>query len=307
MAEDTPERRQQEGRDVARACHSEGASPKEPTQSAAGDLAWADRARRGASDGLCLAEGTRLLERALSAGLRPRKVLISERAAREPSRAEARALAAARAAGFEIRVVDDAAIAQRTEGRTFGDVLTILPRPRVRAEDLLAKPGPLVALERVLDPGNLGTIARTAAAFGYAGLLVVGGTDPFHPKALRTSMGALFRLPVVHVGDDGPAWVARAKAAGRPSVATWLGGTPLGSLLAGGLAGSDRALWWLGSEAHGLRAETAAAADRRVEVEMPGADDGRSVDSLSIGAAAAVVLWAGSAAAATFSQRRGEG
>lgn len=290
------ERRPDAGDDAARVCHSEARTPKRGAT-----LALIDRAagRGGRRAGLCLAEGARLLERALAAGAAIEVVAAADRALTAPTPAEAAALAAAAAAGVAVVAVADADVASRTDGRTFGDLLTVLRRPDVDVTELLAAPGPLVALERVLDPGNIGTIARTAAALGFAGMVVVQGTDPLHPKALRTSMGALFRLPVVQVPGLGAAWVEQARGAGRPSVATWLAGEPLARCRDRlGTPSFRRAVWWLGSEAHGLRPATAAAADLRVAVEMPGADDGRSVDSLSIGAAAAIALWTAATAAA---------
>lgn len=284
--------------DAARFCHSEPGTPKEtpfaapPTYGSA--LATFDRAaaasRRGGS---CAIEGTRLLERALSTGLAVLHVVTSERADAGGSGAERRALAAARAAGVPVLIAPDVEVAARTAGRTFGDVLAVVGLGTVPVRELLDAAGPVVALERVLDPGNIGTIARTAAALGYAGLIACEGTDPLHPKALRTSMGALFRLPVAVVDGGAAAVLDAARAAGRPQLATWLGGAPLADAMqALSTARRRRIVVWLGSEAHGLRPETAAAADLRVAIAMPGADGGESVDSLSIGAAAAIALWA---------------
>lgn len=265
-----------------------------PPSSFGAALAAYDRAAAPSRPaGSCAIEGTRLLERALSTGLAVVHVVASERAQTRGSGAERRALAAARSAGVPVLVAPDAEVAARTAGRTFGDVLAVVGLGAVPASRLLDAAGPVVALERVLDPGNIGTIARTAAALGYAGLIACEGTDPLHPKALRTSMGALFRLPVAVVDGGATSVLDAARTAGRPQLATWLGGVALAEAMQTLTPTRRRRIVvWLGSEAHGLRPETAAAADLRVAIAMPGADGGESVDSLSIGAAAAIALWA---------------
>ena len=60
----------------------------------------------------------------------------------------------------------------------------------------------LLALDRISDPGNLGTLMRTALAFGFDGVFLIGYTDPFSPKALRAAKGATFHLPIRH-GNEG--------------------------------------------------------------------------------------------------------
>jgi len=94
---------------------------------------------------------------------------------------------------------------------------------------------------------------------------------------------------------DGPSatLLQAGRDAGRAQVAAWLGGERLSSwsrAVRPELAGA--AMLWMGSEAHGLRPATAESCDVRVRVDMPGDDGGVSVDSLSVGAAAAVLLWA---------------
>ena len=261
-------------------------------------LADIDRASHGRESdrqarGRCVAEGWRLLERAIAAGLTIDAVAIAQRCAERPTRDEARALDALRAAEVAIVEVEDAEIDRRIEGRTFGAMLGLVQRRRDDAATMLRAAGRLVVLERVLDPGNIGAIARSAAALGAAGLIVVDGCDPLHGKALRTSMGALWLLPVARWSGDSAALLRAGRDAGRVHVAAWLDGQRLSrwSRDAGG-ADARNAMLWMGSEAHGLYAATAEACDVRVRIDMPGDDGGVSVDSLSVGAAAAVLLWA---------------
>lgn len=259
-------------------------------------LAEIDRASYGREAdlqgrGVCVAEGWRLHERALTAGLEVEAVAIARRCIDTPTRDEARAVAALEMAGVAVVAVDDADIDRRIQGRTFGAMLGLVRRRREQPEKLLQAAGRLVVLERVLDPGNIGAIARSAAALGAGGLLVVNGCDPLHGKALRTSMGALWRLPVARWPGSSADLLDAGRACGRPQVAAWLDGERLSRRRADGLHARAPMLW-MGSEAHGLHASTAAGCDQRVRIDMPGDDGGVSVDSLSVAAAAAVLLWA---------------
>jgi TrmH family RNA methyltransferase len=129
-----------------------------------------------------------------------------------------------------------------------------------------------VALWRVGDPGNLGAILRTADALGPAFVaLSEGCADPTGPKAVRASMGALFRVPLVPFED----------AAGRRVALVAHGGEPLHEV---DLSGDVTFVF--GSEREGLPAEVAASCDARATIPVePGAE------SLNVAAAAALALY----------------
>lgn len=141
---------------------------------------------------------------------------------------------------------------------------------------------PVVALDRLADPGNLGTIVRTADAAGCGGIVLCGaGADPFAPGAVRASMGTLFRLPIAHVAAvaEAAAW---ARSAGRPVVATSAHApTPVweADLPGGGL-------YLFGSEQRGLDPEVLDAADQAVSLPMAG-----GASSLNVAVAAGIVLY----------------
>ena len=130
----------------------------------------------------------------------------------------------------------------------------------------------------VLDPGNIGALWRTAHAMQVDAVLWVGGTDPLHPKSLRTSMGSCFRLPHAHWTMDSVAALEQLSRAGWSNVAMATGG---GSTR----VAAARAALWLGGEAHGLPQGVVERADKVITIET--AED---CDSLSINAAAAVGL-----------------
>ena len=134
------------------------------------------------------------------------------------------------------------------------------------------------------DPGNAGTILRTADAAGADAVVIAGGVDILNGKAVRASAGSLFHLPVV---TDTEAKTVLAKRGPLSALATTGAGTSdLDDLLdAGALAGPT--MWLFGSEAHGLPADALAGADHVVRVPIHG-----RAESLNLAAAAAVCLYA---------------
>ena len=151
-----------------------------------------------------------------------------------------------------------------------------------KLDELLAAPGPLiVAAAGVQDPGNLGTIIRSAEAFGAAGLLVGAGTvSPYNPKVVRASAGSLFRLPVV--GVEFPAVLAALRDRGLKLLATSSHkGTALEEAdLTGGV------VVLIGNEGAGLPKEIMRQVDGQVSIpHAPG------VESLNAGMAASIVLY----------------
>ncbi len=145
----------------------------------------------------------------------------------------------------------------------------------------LPKDGVIVITDCLQNPENLGAIARTAEAFGAAGLVAAGGADPFSPKALRASMGALLRLPVTQT-DDAAETVRELRARGIPVFAAALGrnaedprNLPRG-----------RAAVVIGNEGSGVSAGVIGASTACVTIPMTGL-----AESLNAAAAAAVLLW----------------
>ncbi len=139
----------------------------------------------------------------------------------------------------------------------------------------------------IRDPGNAGTVLRTADAAG-AGAVVFAGdaVDPYNGKCVRASAGSLFHVDVVRDRDPAGVVAALRDAGVQVLAATGHGDDDLDDLLDAGAL--DRPTAWLfGSEAHGLTADLLAAADRRVRVPLYG-----GAESLNLAAAAAVCLYA---------------
>jgi TrmH family RNA methyltransferase len=129
-----------------------------------------------------------------------------------------------------------------------------------------------LALWRVTDPGNVGTLLRTADAFGPASLSLSSGcADPTGPKALRASAGAIFRVPTASFDDVARPRVALVARAGVP-----LSELPLG----------DSVTFVLGAEREGLPAEVVRGCDEIAHIRQSGA-----AESLNVAAAGAIALY----------------
>jgi RNA methyltransferase, TrmH family len=152
-----------------------------------------------------------------------------------------------------------------------------------RLADLAVRPGaPLVALHEIGNPGNLGTIIRTADAAGAGGVILVGNTtDPFAPAAVKASMGSLFTVPVVHATtpDDFFAWadargVTVVTTSERADVEHWTAHYP------------EPLALLLGSEGAGLPPDVLARGALRVRIPMTG-----TAHSLNLAVAAGILLY----------------
>ena len=155
--------------------------------------------------------------------------------------------------------------------------------------DSLDRPRLVAVLEAVNDPGNAGTVLRTADAAGAdAVVLTEGSVDPHNAKCVRSSAGSLWHLPVVS-GPSLEEVVRRLRSLGLQVLATTGGGAEDLEALAdtGVLAGPTA--WVFGPEAAGLSDEALALADRTVRIPLRG-----QAESLNLSAAAAVCLYASS-------------
>lgn len=140
----------------------------------------------------------------------------------------------------------------------------------------------IVVCPELRDPTNLGTIIRTAAAFGASGLIAGrAGTDPFSRRVLRTSMGSVLQLPIVQTDDWGNV-LTTLEAVGFETIALVL--DPAAEVLSA-VQRPERCAIFLGNEAEGLPDEIVARCKRRVTMPMAA-----SVDSLNVAVAAGIVL-----------------
>jgi TrmH family RNA methyltransferase len=185
-----------------------------------------------------------------------------------------KAVADAIAAGWKpipIPTFAPALLKSITDTKTSQGVIGLFERPRWTVDQIFSSDRLAVALDGVQDPGNVGTIVRLAAAFDAAGVILLSGcADPYGPKAIRASAGAILNVPIVSMS------VEELLAAGRPIfVADAKGSTtelPTGVLI-------------LGNEGQGVSGELRKAG-RPIAIETSG-----KVESLNVAAAAAILLW----------------
>ncbi len=256
-----------------------------PVTSASAPLARQARALgRGARErreqGLFLVEGPRGLEEALDAGAPLAFVLVaSGRVAREP---HASLCARCLALGVPVQPVQDALLERLVSAESGPGIAAACRLPADEAASgraLGAGPGLAVVCWEVQNPGNVGAILRSAAAFGARGVLTAGGADPWGPKAVRASAGAIHRLPVARLADPAQAAGALLTRPLRRVAAVARGGAPPEAIDWSG----DVALL-LGSEVAGLPPDVAEGAER-VTIPTSG-----QVESLSVPIAAAILL-----------------
>lgn len=153
------------------------------------------------------------------------------------------------------------------------------PRRLVLGEPPLE--GFYLATDNVRDPGNLGTLIRTAEALGSAGIIIHAGTDPGHPTAIRASLGSVFELPVIETRtlDELFQWANRH---GMTTIATSARGpVDLNEAMFG-----MPALVLLGNEAEGLGDDTLERADVAVRIPLSG-----NATSLNVSVAAGIILY----------------
>ncbi len=178
-------------------------------------------------------------------------------------------------------VFDEIADTQHSQG-----VFALCRIPEMSERSRWSEPeGCLIVLDGVRDPGNMGTLIRTAAWFGAAGIILSGDTvDPFHPKVVRSTAGATGSLPWC-IAEPGE---ALEELAGRGWKILFLEDRPGSVPLSEELAGNGLCLV-IGSEAHGIRI------DRRklsgTSVKIPGAGGRAGVESLNVSVAGAVALY----------------
>jgi TrmH family RNA methyltransferase len=182
--------------------------------------------------------------------------------------------------------VTEDALAAMTETVQPQGVVAVCEQVDVTLGVALGKRPRLVAVAaEIRDPGNAGTVLRTADAAGAGAVIFAGdAVDPYNGKCVRASAGSLFHVDVVRAGLD---VVGELREAGLQVLATsGYGSDDLDSLMDDGVLSAPTA-WVFGSEAHGLPRELLDAADRRVRVPIYG-----GAESLNLAAAAAVCLYA---------------
>jgi TrmH family RNA methyltransferase len=191
--------------------------------------------------------------------------------------------------GIRMYQVDEKVMAKLSDTKVPQGVLAVIRTPEQNLRQL--RPGtasdnnaPVIILDRVQDPGNLGTIIRTADAVGALGLILLEGcVDAYSPKVVRASMGSLFHLPVVQdvTAEEALTWCYRN---GYEPAATALKNAQ--NVYKADI--SKKMAFLFGNEANGVAEELQAAAETRLFIPMAGL-----AESMNVAMAAGIILFEG--------------
>ena len=227
------------------------------------------KARREA--GLFLVEGEVMIREALGCGLKLREL------AAEESHADFAREVCGNARGF---IVTRSLLETICDTRTPQGVCAAFEQPEPVALEKL--PERIVALDGVQDPGNLGTIWRTADAAGFQALLLgAGGADPLSPKVQRAAMGSGFRVPFCHAPELAEALITLRKRGYRVFASDLSGADFYARPDAG-----EKFVLVIGNEARGISDAVREAADCRVKLPMRG-----GAESLNAAVAAGIMMY----------------
>ncbi|HLG15847.1 MAG TPA: RNA methyltransferase [Blastocatellia bacterium] len=252
--------------------------------------------RAGAEHQFVFIEGVRLVEEALKAGVHFESIAFSS-AAESTDRGlellDALQRVPCRGAHVSPQVMEGIADTENTQG-----IAAIVSRPYYELDEALANAPQLVVIaDQLQDPGNLGSIIRTAEAAGATGVITTRQTvDPFNQKALRASMGSALRLPVVTDAKAGQVFAACRKAGikivasdpaadhPRPAIEDAAQVAKVCCYTDFDFTGPVALV--MGREASGVSSEVEGSVDAYVRIPMAA-----SVESLNVAAAAAIILY----------------
>jgi TrmH family RNA methyltransferase len=228
---------------------------------------------------LFVAEGVRAVEELLSSPLSVRGLLVAPQLAGAPRGSAL--LEEAQRRGVELTHVDEREFASAAQTDSPQGVLAVAEIPARRLEDTdLPERARILVLDALQDPGNVGTILRTAAALGTAAVLAMPGTvDLWNAKVVRSAMGALFHSPAFM-----STWPELDTFRARHSVALWganADGTPLERLQP-----PDRLALLVGNEGAGLSPEGRMRVEQSVSIPI-----GSAVESLNVAVATGIILY----------------
>lgn len=185
--------------------------------------------------------------------------------------------------GRDYEVVTDKVFKEMSDTQTPQGILAVVKQKKYRLETVIGQGMPLLLiLESIQDPGNLGTIIRTAEGAGVSGIVMNKGTvDIYNPKTIRSTMGSIYRMPFIYA-EDFYDTIQILKEKGIYLYAAHLGGEK-------DYNDADytiRCGFLIGNEGRGLDSQTAATADEYIKIPMSG-----SVESLNAAVAAALLSY----------------
>ncbi len=243
---------------------------------------WQSKAKERRKDGVFLAEGIKMLEEAPPSWIR--EVYLTEDALKKIEhlpRDAKQVLDKLNKTGYEL--VSDEVMKKCSDTQTPQGAIVVLDRPAYHREEMLSKKdGLFLIIEDLQDPGNLGTIVRTAEGAGVDGIFLSKDTvDLYNPKTIRSTMGSVYRMPCLYV-DDLSEVLRDMKKRGISAYAAHLSGTGMHY----DFSYKKGTAFMIGNEGNGLKKETADLADCYLKIPMEG-----KVESLNAAIATSVLLY----------------
>lgn len=225
--------------------------------------------------GLYLLEGVKPLEDALAMGIRLKTVFLCEGTQRAEVFSEDLCM-----------MLDDKLFAKLSDTGTSQGVISVAEQRRFSPEAFAKEAGGkgtnVVILDRLQDPGNIGTIIRTAEAAGYKGIIMVAGSgDVYSPKVVRAAAGSLFRMPVIWVEDVDAAAELAAKMDKKLTVTCLEGAENCFDVDM-----TENIALVIGNEGRGVSERFMDLSDIRVKIPMEG-----SIESLNAAVAAGILMY----------------
>lgn len=240
--------------------------------------------------GLFFVEGVRIVEEALISGAEIEEIIISEKV--EKDEKIAKLLSAANYRGYDIFVVRESLFNDISDTQTPQGILAVVKMNTYSLKDIIGENitgGSIkkstkcfVVLDTIQDPGNMGTIIRTADAAGFRGVIASKDcVDPYNPKVLRSTMGSIFHIPI-HLSLNLTETLKEIKTNGIRIYATHLKGNKYYYEVD---MTKDMAII-IGNEANGISMESESMADVLIRIPMPG-----RAESLNASVAAGLLMY----------------
>lgn len=253
-------------------------------------IQWQSKARERRESKVFIAEGIKMFEEAptdlvmevyLSEGLADR--LYGADGPRNADRQSDQTLLQQKLAQTGYELVSDEVFRRMSDTQTPQGILSVMRQPQHHLEELLKKPQPLfIVLENLQDPGNLGTIMRTAEGAGVTGVILSADTvDIFNPKTIRSTMGSIYRVPFFYT-DDLQNTIRQLQDAGVATYAAHLQGKEY----YGSFSFREPTAFLIGNEGNGLKEETARLAGHYLKIPMEG-----KLESLNASVASALLMY----------------
>lgn len=217
--------------------------------------------------GLFLAEGEKCVEEAIKSGLKIKHIFVLE--------------GHNEFAGYDVIETTEAVLSKISDAKSAPKVVAVVEKPISLINDF-EHLGRIILLENIKDSGNLGTILRTATAFGIDGIILFGDTvDLYNPKCVRSAVGNLWKIPVIKTNN-----IEELKTLfiDHEKIATLPHGKNVVELK--NYIPSEKYIIMFGSEADGLSDELQKIANKNLTIEMTS-----NVESLNLSVSVAVVMY----------------